>query len=388
MTLHLDDARWRAAVDAEHRGEASPTQRKLLEQYKPRGAEYRAEQAFLEALSAPPAYEDTRPEWLDEVLDSMATEVEDRSPPRTRWLPWVSVAAAVLLTTVAAVVGMRWVGEEPSRAEPIAFSVPSLPDASALESPPGGSPQVDPTSAGTQPGASIAPSSLCASGPQHSICAKPDARVTAVDSGAVALHQGVVTIRSQDTEEAHVQLDDVTVRAGRHSVVVVERTTAGWSVSIESGTATVVEIGSARRLDRGESLERGRGKAPAAAPKPGPRPVKASTLLARARAQRRDGNTASAMKTYADLIRQHPRSPAAQTARMSLAQLHLDRGKTKDALRLFRAYEKRGGPLAEEAAYGEFRALKKLGRGAEAQRVAEAFARRFPDSHYSAKLDR
>jgi outer membrane protein assembly factor BamD (BamD/ComL family) len=73
---------------------------------------------------------------------------------------------------------------------------------------------------------------------------------------------------------------------------------------------------------------------------------------------------------------------------MSLAQLELDRNKPKAALRLFRAYRKRGGPLAEDAAYGEIRALRALGRSTEATRAANAFARRYPNSPYGTKLER
>jgi len=401
MTLHLDDARWRAAVDADLRGDATPAQSEFLRDYQPHGTEQRAEAAFLASLAEEPSESDAEaPDWLDGVLDShVRTAASTRPVPalpaeagRSRWPLFVAAAAAILVTAGASVFVFGGTSEDPHHLE--AGRVSAIPP---IDTAPAGDAQapwqVASGSAHLTASSSALPvdqplvveTALCVERPGHSICADANSRLTARSSGALALHVGTATVRSEDADEVRVELDDVTVHAAAHSVVVIDRQTAGWSVAVDSGTARVTELGSTRRLEAGESLQRKAEPASVAAPST-KRTVKASTLLARARAHRRDGDPHGAMQTYAELIRQHPRSPAAQTARMSLAQLQLDRDKTKDALRSFRAYLKRGGALAEDAAYGEIRALRALGRTSEAKRAAAAFKQRYPGSPYGAKL--
>lgn len=394
MTLHLDDARWRSAVDAHLRDEASAEQAVLLDEYAPQSDEHRAEAAFLAALAEPPTDVAENPAWLETAVDIYTrTAAETGAHPvvaRPRWTWLAAAAALVLVAGVSAAVLLG--ADAPRHAE--SFEVATLAPAETEEHVAPSDAEAPWQIASGSARLSALPidqaltveSELCAERTGHSICADAGSRVTARGSGALALHEGTATIRSEEADDVRVELDDVTVHAAKHSVVVVERQTAGWSVSVEQGQATVTELGSSRRLSEGESLQRGvRETEPVSAPKAKPT-AKASTLLGRARAQRREGDTRAAMKTYAELVRTHPRSPAAQTARMSLAQLQLDRGAAKDALRLFRTYGKRGGPLAEEAAYGEIRALRKLGRTSEAKRAADAFVRRYPESPYGAKL--
>lgn len=404
MTLHLEDARWRSAVDAELQGEATPEQQDRLARYEPRGDEHRAEAAFLAALAEPPAsgrHEALPPAWLETAVDvyaktSARTSAHAVVERRPRWV-WLAAAAGLLLAVGGTVAALE-LRPDPHTAQ--SFEVVPV----AMGDAPQRVPEADPAARSPWQIASgsarltqtlpidemlTVESALCAERQGHSICADAGARVTARGSGAFALHEGTATIRSEETNDIRVELDEVTVHAAAHSVVVVERRVAGWSVRVESGSATVTELGSARRLDAGEQLQRGKARAAAntSAAEPGSmsRPS-ASSLLGRARAQRRDGDTRGAMRTYGELIRQHPRSTAAQTARMSLAQLHLDQNAPKEALRLFRAYGKRGGPLAEDAAYGEIRALRSLGRASEANRAIDAFVRRYPKSPYGAKL--
>lgn len=398
MTLHLEDARWRAAVDAELRGDATPEQKDLLTAYAPRGEEHRAEAAFLAALAEPPAVRDeATPAWLATAVDVYAKTSAETGrlasvERRPRWL-WLAAAAGLVLAIGGTVAALQ-LGPDPHTAT--SFEVAALAQDDAPEFLPDDEPttpwQIASGSARLTDTLPIdemltVESELCAERRGHSVCADAGARVTARGSGALALHEGTATIRSEDADDIRVELDDVNVHAASHSVVVIERRVAGWSVSVESGSATVTELESARRLNAGERLQRGDAE-PEATPSvvESKRTTSASTLLGRARSQRRDGAPRGAMKTYAELIRQHPSSPAAQTARMSLAQLHLDQHAPKDALRLFRAYGKRGGPLAEDAAYGEIRALRALGRTADADRAIDAFVRRYPKSPYGAKL--
>lgn len=407
MTLHLDDARWRAAIDADLRGDATPAQSELIAEYQPQGAQQRAEAAFLAALAEGPneldVVEDEPLDWLSTALDTHVRATSTTRPQpavqastsRSRW-PLVAAAAAAILFTAGAsyfalqsnaqdlrllqagqVAPMPPMDMAPA-AEAISAAEPwQLASGSARLTAPSPTLPVDQTLSVESP--------LCVERPGHSICADAGSRVTARSSGALALHVGTATVRSEDAKDIHVELDDVTVRAASHSVVIIDHQTAGWSVTVESGTATVTELGLARRLEAGESLQRDSRSTDASAPQ-AKRTVKASTLLSRARARRRDGDPRGAMQTYAELIRQHPRSAAAQTARMSLAQLQLDKGSAKDALRSFRGYLKRGGALSEDAAYGEIRALRALGRTSDAKRAARAFTQRYPGSPYGAKL--
>ena len=403
MTLHLDDARWRSAIDAALRGEATPEQHDLIAQYEPQSDEHRAEAAFLAGLAAPPPVRDEpTPAWLETAVDvyvttSAETGKHDAVVRSRRW-PWITAAAGLALAIGGTFAAL---GHRPTPRTAESFQVAALAEETAPET--RSETDAHPTSpwqiaSGSARLTDTLPvdemltveSELCAERRGHSVCADAGARVTARGSGALALHEGTATIRSEEDHDVRVEFDEVTVHAAAHSVVVVERRVAGWSVAVESGSATVTELGSARRLDAGERLERGeaeRDRVPTLVEPGTKRVASPSTLLGRARVQRREGDTRGAMKTYAELIRQHPSSTAAQTARMSLAQLHLDQDAPKEALRLFRAYGKRGGPLAEDAAYGEIRALRSLGRASEADRAVDAFARRYPNSPYGAKLE-
>ncbi len=390
MTLHLDDARWRAAVDAELRGEATPTQSELLAHYHPRGDEQRAEAAFLEKLREGPdaidACTDETPTWLTAAVDAhlQSTSESRGRTTRARW-PWLATAAALVLSTGLSIFALWSASQRPHELKPGQAIVVAPGDRSPSPAPIVAPSEDLPSEDLPSEDLPSEDTGMCVERPGYSICADAESQVTARSSGALALHSGTATVQTQDADGVRVELDQVTVLAAAHSVVVIERETAGWSVTVESGAATVTELGSARRLGAGESLQRGAKPSPRAELEAKPT-VKASTLLSRARALRREGDPRGAMQTYAELIRKHPRSPAAQTARMSLAQLQLDQGSAQDALRSFRAYLEHGGALAEDAAYGEIRALQALGRSAEATRAGQAFRRRYPDSPYGAKL--
>ncbi len=400
MTLHLHDARWRAAVDASLLDEATDEQIDLLSTTTPRGDAHRAEAEFLAALAAEPlpATADEAPLWLDNAVDAFANETPVVPTPRARW-PWLAAAAAVLLTTGTVAWLMRTPDAE-SLVEPIATGPGELRTSPwTIES---GQATVVPAETNANDPLPIGQrleveSELCASRPNHTVCAATGSKVTARASGALALHEGTATVRSRGAAtDVVVELDDsLFVEASAHSVIVVERRTSGWSVTVDEGTATVVELGSRRAVQAGETLRRDaeqHAPEPQVDAKPAPRtrrPVaKATTMLAQARAHRRDGNLDAAMRTYARLIARHGHSPAAQTARVSLGQLQLSRGRAKAALRNFRAYLSGGGALAEDAAYGEVRALRALGRTSEADRAAARFEKAYPQSRYGAKLKR
>lgn len=107
----------------------------------------------------------------------------------------------------------------------------------------------------------------------------------------------------------------------------------------------------------------------------------AAALLARARTLRSAGRYAEAGSAYRALMRVHPRSAEARAALVSLGELQLSQlGSPAAALRSFDAYVAGGGSLTQEARYGRIRALRQLGRTAEAQRASEEFVRDYPGS--------
>ncbi len=118
-----------------------------------------------------------------------------------------------------------------------------------------------------------------------------------------------------------------------------------------------------------------RGKAP------NPRDRAWAILLRQAQDLRRRHEWQKAARAYRAILRRFPGTRAAQVARVSLGYLELEHlGRPTAALRHFRAYLARGGGLAEEAAWGEIRCLRALGRGAEERRALVRFLARHPDS--------
>jgi hypothetical protein len=107
-----------------------------------------------------------------------------------------------------------------------------------------------------------------------------------------------------------------------------------------------------------------------------------AALLVQARGRLGEGDEAGAAKAYAALIEAHPSSAEAQAARVSLGQLRLAAGRHKAALALFERYLQRGGPLAEEARWGEIQALAALGRDEALAAAVDRLVREEPRSVY------
>jgi hypothetical protein len=94
-----------------------------------------------------------------------------------------------------------------------------------------------------------------------------------------------------------------------------------------------------------------------------------------------------AAKAYRRLIGEHPASAEAHTARVALGQLELaSLSNPAAALAQFSEYLRRGGPLEQEARYGQVRALAALGRAVEERRAIEAFLAKYPKAMQSAAL--
>lgn len=107
----------------------------------------------------------------------------------------------------------------------------------------------------------------------------------------------------------------------------------------------------------------------------------ARELSTRARALRAKGDFKGAAKVFAELLRRYPRHRRSHTARVSLGLLLLDDLRdARGALQQFTRYlsVNRLGALAQEAAYGRIRALRRLGRRAAEIRRLQEFLKQFP----------
>lgn len=112
----------------------------------------------------------------------------------------------------------------------------------------------------------------------------------------------------------------------------------------------------------------------------GPSP---SDLLARAQRLRAVRDWRGAAKAYDALIDQFPSTVEGRMSLVSLGAIRLDHlGDSKGALRCYDRYLAAAGKgtLAQEAAYGRIRALRKMGDTARERAALERFLSRFPDA--------
>jgi len=109
-------------------------------------------------------------------------------------------------------------------------------------------------------------------------------------------------------------------------------------------------------------------------------PPSPDVLLARARRLRAAHDLAGAERAYRSLMSAHPKSPEAHAARVAAGQVQLKRGRSRAALASFRRYLERGGPLGQEARWGEIQALHALGKAGQRDAAIDALQRRHPKS--------
>ncbi len=211
---------------------------------------------------------------------------------------------------------------------------------------------------------------------------------------AVRLHRGTVEVESPSGARRTLRAPAAVVVDGafRDAPSIGE----GWEGDLrllESGEPPARTDASPRDVQSAElGASEGMRKAPSkpgseqrviVSPEADPRTARlsASDLLARAgrlRASRRFGEAGAA---YEALLREYPGSVAARAALVSLAELQLSRlGQPARALRSFETYLSQGGPLRQEARYGRIRALRRLGRAADARAATELFLRDYPGS--------
>jgi len=108
----------------------------------------------------------------------------------------------------------------------------------------------------------------------------------------------------------------------------------------------------------------------------------ADQVLAEAQEFVVQGRSNDAIAAYEQLIRTHPHSDEAHAALISLGRMELGLGHALQGLRHFRRYLASGGSmaLAEEASYGEIRALQRLGEQEQEHAAIRAFQEKYSRS--------
>ncbi|MGK3984810.1 tetratricopeptide repeat protein [Sorangium sp. So ce136] len=114
--------------------------------------------------------------------------------------------------------------------------------------------------------------------------------------------------------------------------------------------------------------------------------MSAEALLVRAQSRLGQGKSAEASAAYRALLAQHPSSPEARAALVSLGQIALQQGKAAEALGYFERYLAGAGPLAAEARVGRVQCLRRLGRTADERAAIADFLSRHRESVHAPRL--
>jgi ferric-dicitrate binding protein FerR (iron transport regulator) len=416
----LRDARWRNLMEQQAIGEPlSADDEGFLASYRARDPEVRTEQDLLGELRQLGADDDVLACSDDALVHGALADFDAHAPARTttaspRRGTWIAVGGVL-----AAAFAALWLWPRAPLDVEVDPSPTPIADATPDRAPPGDA-RPAPSSAPEQPPEAppviaaaplVVRSGTFVDGDGHAVplaaaidigtvTAKDDACLLAGateacfaagsrlaisrdgDDTEITIARGRVQVRGEATVSTVVyQVAGQRVVPAAVTVFVIEVSAEGrWSVDVSKGEVRVTERGGDAR-----TVKAGQVRAF------GPRSTTTITLtapqwLARARTARGAGDIDGAIAAYQGLIAHFPRAPAARTAMVTLAQLHLDAGHAKSALEWFERYLGKGGPLAEDAAYGRIRALRSLGRAAEERKAIDAFVTKYPAGSYAAKL--
>jgi len=421
---HPVDLRWAALAEAETLGDAlRPDELAFLRAHMPIDPALRAQQALRTAL--PGWGEAPLPDEDDETVLSTAVDAYlrgEREPGRTRgvWLAGGLAAAAAVVLAVLAWPGLGLRSEADGSGEVARGPVPVITGSAATADEPvppraaddGGLRSLSgtwvhedgtPLTGAPTPGAMLTARTRACLGDAASgrLCGEPGTRVRAVEAERPAVEwlegSGELTTPGMPGTPGAVALElrVAGVRlSGADATVAVERTVDGrWSVHVREGSVELQTPEGTRSLVAGDRFgpdpERDLAVDAAAEPSGARAAVPdAATLLQRARIARAEGAMADAASHYRRLLRSYPRSSLAGPAWVALGQVELSRGRTRAALEAFDRYLQRGGPLAEEAAYGRIEALRTLGRTDDERAATERFLAKYPGSSYAGRLRR
>ena len=240
MTEHLDDGRWRSAVEAELLGQATDDQRDTLEGYEPRGEEHQTEKALLDALRGPPEvdHDDRDRATLQAVLEGFETDdvaqAAQRDSVADRRRAWTPVAVLVTAVAAAAAIVVWITGDDetvtprpavsrgdvkaPRTATPLA-AMDSHTRARSRRSRARSRSRLH-----SPDGVELSASDeACAQRDGTSACWDAGTRFVAQPSGELTLLDGRVEVRAGERTTASVKVDDLTVAPTPNSAVVIDR---------------------------------------------------------------------------------------------------------------------------------------------------------------------
>jgi hypothetical protein len=417
----LRDARWRNLALADATGEdLSDDDRAFLASYEPRDPEAQLEQRVLASFATLGEQDDGAGRSDDAIVQGALADFDVHAPARVPTAPprrraWSAVAwigGGVSLAAAAAFAFVIWTSGEvkdppqprdrvakvdaPKDVEtaPVVVEAASTGDTAP---PPAAAPVVVRSGsfvdgdghavhvdAAADVGTLTATDAACLRAGDDDACFTAGSELTLsrdADEHQIALTSGRMQITSAAPTATTIvyRVAGDRIELATASVVVIEVTSATkWSIAVERGEARVIGTGGAgTTLKTGQSRTFGGREAPK---------LSAAQWLERARGLRGKGDIDGAIEAYEGLVENHPGAAASRTAMVTLGQLSLDRAQNKAALRWFDRYLGKGGPLAEDAEYGRIRALRGLGRSAQAQKATDDFLVRYPASSYAAKL--
>ncbi|MBK6923391.1 MAG: hypothetical protein IPH07_38740 [Deltaproteobacteria bacterium] len=401
MIERLDDARWRAAIDAAAIDEADAVQQALVATHVPGDAAARLEHALLAELRV--AIDAPTTATVDDEI-AIAAAVEQALPRRpTRWLaPTLAAAAAVVLLSLA-----WWQPWSPASElaplEPWATPLAQWQPTDAAAPAPTPLPSTDPgwildrgaidVAAGPLPPGitTRARTEACAREGETRVCVTAGSEFVVqapAEGSSFTLADGEARVHTATTI-AHLRpviVAGVRVVLEAESEVVLQVHERRWAIDVVRGRAAITrDDHDVVTLRAGERLAADAAETSIRPDRPRSEPA-ANELLTRARALRAEGDLGGAAQAYERLVDAHPRSALALAALLSLGEVQLERGRARAALAAFDRYLRRKGSLAEEASFGRIRALRALDRDADADAATAAFLRRWPRSAYAAKL--
>lgn len=387
------DRRWADAAARQTQGDAlQPAAQAHLRDHVPTDGALRAEQALRAAMADIASRPDDDDALIAGALDRHFADASPATPDRARWK-----APAAALLAVAAVATVWFVGGTGSKVPTVQPAV--VADAGPAAPAPSPAPRPDTALAAAADGPAPwlhldgqtatrpwtepelrAKERQCIGRSGAKACLDPGAAIRRTEQGlellvgrlefATAGHRVELKVANTLVVGETVQLVASVDAKGQGRIEVTEGELAS---RVEASAVPVVQAGG---VGQGTSHARSRRVPPI------------DDLLRTARSLRQSGDHRGATKVLEDAVKHYPRNSKARTALATLGQIYLGPlRKPARALKWFDRYlATPGGSLREEVEYGRIRALRAMGRGADAERARRAFLQAHPTSSYRAAL--
>jgi hypothetical protein len=338
------------------------------------------------------------------IANAVLAEFRDESggdvvafPKRT-----VAIAGVAAIGLAAAAVAALWMRPAPDTSAPIVAGAPEIQQPAPAEVPEGFVLRSGALTVGDQSLASgdaipvnaWATATADATCIDERLCAEHGARLKLIegDAGDVELRNGRIRVDGHlGATQVVTFLGIVASDGGRFTAEV---TPDDVIIVVLVGPVTVTRDGEVRELASGEQMHLGATQPvepdiesdAAEVPAPVEHKASASDMLTHARDLRGAGHRRQAARAYEQLLKAHAKSPEAHAAAITLGNLELELNRPRAALRAFDRYLRKGGAMAEEAAYGRVRALERLGNEDKTASAAASFLKKYPQSVYASKV--